>query len=309
MTQSEINKPIIEENSSNYHTVNMIQFIPILGKSEKYNINTSNKFHKSKKDKKLGLSIKNTLNNNNETIKVKQNTTSLIHNPNHKIKNINNINNTNNINNNISIIQDSILSTLKTNNKNNISVSKKDFSSIVENEVKSQKDPVIAFFNRNFYSCEVPVPKKIVDNQKILDYYIKDKEKKEKYKQLLKLKHYSNNKMKLRNMNNLKQNQYKKNNIKQSLMLNDFRLYNRIHQVVRFWNKFINYACPIFQVQKFSLNNNISSSMDKSCLKEKNIKLPKLYTNSSKVFKNGLIKEHKFLRRYKSTDENKDFKY
>ena len=303
MTQSEINNPILEENSSNYHTINLIKFIPILEKSENYKIITSNKFHKSKKDKKLGLSIKSTLNNSNDKIKIKQNTTSIIHGLEHNNKNINNSNNINNI----SIIQNSTLPTSKKDNKNNSPKSKEDFSSIVELKIKSQKDPVIAFFNRNFYSCEVPVPKKIIDNQKILDYYIKDKEKKEKYKQLLKLNHYSNNKMKLRNINNVKQNSYKKNDIKQSLMLNDFRLYNRIHQVVRFWNKFINYACPIFQVQKFSLNNNINSSMDKSYLKEKNIKLPKLYTNSSKVFKTGLIKEHKFLRRYKSTDESKDF--
>ena len=37
-------------------------------------------------------------------------------------------------------------------------------------------------------------------------------------------------------------------------LLNDFHMYDKIHKVVRFWSKFINYACPIFQVQKLQLN-------------------------------------------------------
>ena len=297
MIQNELNKIIKEQNASTkYHTINLENLIPKLEKSQK---NTNNKFYVNKKVKKIGLSKKTTL--NNEKIRIKQNTTSLIHNPN------------NNYITNISIIKDSNLSNSKIKDKNNNKPLKKnDFSSIIEIKVKTQKDPVIAFFNRNFYSCEVPISKKILDNQKILDYYIKDKENKEKYKQLLKARrYYSINKNNIRIVE-FKKNSYKRNDIKQSLMLNDFRLYNRIHQVVRFWNKFINYACPIFQLQKFSLNsqkykienNNISSSMDKSnksYFNDKNIKLPKLYTNSSKFFKYGENNENKFLRRNKST--------
>ena len=305
MIQNELNNKISEENiSTNNHTINLLKLIPKLEKNQRYICNTN------KVNKKIGLSKKNTL--INEKIKIKQNTTSLIHIPNQTTKYLNNI----------SIIKDSSPLNSKRNNKlankkDNPS-DKNDFSSLVECKVKSHKDPVIAFFNRNFYSCEVPTSKKILENQKILDYYIKDKETKEKYKQLLKAKHSSLNNKNKKTLN-LKQNSYKKNDIKQSLMLNDFRLYNRIHQVVRFWNKFINYACPIFQVQKFSLNsqkyknenNNISSSMDnfnKSCFQDKNIKLPKLYTNSSKIFKNSEIKENKFYRRNKSTVDIKIFK-
>ena len=157
-------------------------------------------------------------------MKIKQNTTSLIHNSNIRYLN------------NISLIKDSTLPSKKENNispiKKSSPAKQNEFTSIDEFKAKSHKDPVIAFFNRNFYSCEVPVSKKIIDHQKILDYYLKDKENKEKFKQLLRLKKGSTpNKSKSLN---LKQNSYKKYDIKQSLLLNDFRLYNRIHQVVIF---------------------------------------------------------------------------
>lgn len=299
MTKSELN------NSTNFHTINLIQSIPKIEQNKKF---TNSKFNSIKVDKKVGLSKKNSINKNDKNI-VKQNTTSLIYSPNIRFLN------------NISIIKDSTTPTSKENNitPKKDSPIKKEISLIDENKAKSHKDPVIAFFNRNFYSCEVPVSKKIVDNQKILDYYLKEKENKEKLKQLLRInKSSSNNKYKIRNLN-LKQNSYKKYDIKNSLMLKDFRVYNRIHQVVRFWSKFINYACPIFQVQKFTLNsqkykddnNNISSLMDslnKSCFYDKNIKLPKLYTNSSKIFKTGEIKDNKFFRRNKSTINYNSFK-
>ena len=181
-----------------------------------------------------------------------------------------------------------------------------------ENKVKMKpyKDPVIAFFNRDFYCCEVPISKKIVDNQKILNYYLKDKENKEKYKQLLKLKKMSFDNRHINKSPDLRNE--KKYDIKQSLMLNDFRLYNRIHKVVRFWNKFINYACPIFQVQKFTINsqkfhkneNGINSSMDNL---NNNIRLPKLYTNSSRIFNSRLIHKNKFLKKSNSTIDSRTF--
>ena len=307
MTQNELNsKTTLNNASTDFHTINLLEYIPKFEKNQKF---TNNKYNSIKVDKKLKIST-NISNNKPEKINIKQNTASLIYSPNIRYLN------------NISLIKDS---SLASSNENNISTKKKggpakknEFTSIDEFKAKSHKDPVIAFFNRNFYSCEIPVSKKILDNQKILDYYLKDKENKEKFKQLLKFnKISSSNKSKSLN---LKQNSYKKYDIKQSLMLNDFRLYNRIHQVVRFWGKFINYACPIFQVQKFSLNsqkykdeNNNSNifnfSMDnKSYCHDKIGKLPKLYTNSSKTFKIGEIKENKFFRRNRSTINSESFK-
>ena len=301
MTQNELNNKTLQDNAStNFHTINLLKLIPKMEQNKKF---TNIKFNSIKVDKKVGLSKKNSLNKNTKN-NIKQNTASLIYSPNIRYQN------------NISIVKDSTTPNSKENNfshNKNINPSiKKEICLLDESQAKTQKDPVIAFFNRNFYCCEVPVSKKIVDNQKILDYYLKDKENKEKFKQILRInKSSSNNKYKVGNLN-LKQNSYKKYDIKNSLMLNDFRVYNRIHQVVRFWSKFINYACPIFQVQKFTLNsqkykdenNNYSFSMDnfnKSCFYDKNIKLPKLYTNSSKIFKNGEIKDNKFFRKNKST--------
>ena len=310
MNQKELNSKNITmgKDSTNFHIINLLTLFPKLNQKT-----TLNKFQTSKVDKKIGLSKKNSLNknNNSEKIKIKQNTTSLIHSPNYKFLN------------NISTIKDCPAPDTNTKkrspNKNNNKMQvKNNLNSIEEFKGNIHKDPVIAFFNRNFYCCEVPVSKKISDNQKILDYYLKDKETKEKYKQLLRLKKFEANfKNRARNIN-LKQNSYKKKDIKQSLMLDDFRLYNRIHKVVRFWNRFINYACPIFQVQKFALNSqklkndknlNMSHSVEilNKSFQGKNTKLPKLYTNSSKVFKMGEIKENKFLRRSQSTLDINDF--
>ena len=101
MIQNELNKIIREQNASTkYHTINLENLIPKLEKSQK---NTNNKFYVNKKVKKIGLSKKTTL--NNEKIRIKQNTTSLIHNPN------------NNYITNISIIKDSNLSNSKIKDK------------------------------------------------------------------------------------------------------------------------------------------------------------------------------------------------
>lgn len=179
---------------------------------------------------------------------------------------------------------------------------------------KPKKDEVQSYFNRNFYSCEVPVPKKVIENQKILDYYIKNNEIKEKYKQLLKInrnKIINERKIKsTKNINSKKiiknyivKNKIKtKNNIKKSLMLNDFQIYDKIHRVVRFWGKFIDYTYPLFKVEKFKLNgakyrnksdnsNNKKeeNEHDKNKTKNTYIKLPNLYTNSSKIFKRSEI--------------------
>lgn len=158
-----------------------------------------------------------------------------------------------------------------------------------ENDKNIYSDRIFAFFNRNFYECELPTSKKIELNQNILNYYIQEKEQKEKFRRL-KYEELMSRKNKFFSKKNFKPVLEKKYDIKKSLRLNDFRIYNKIHKVMRFWGKLANYACPIFQVQKFSLSsqkykeNKIKFSLEnlnKSDLAEKNIKLPVLYTNSS----------------------------
>ena len=272
------------------------------------NINKSlNIYKKIYRNQKLTNNIFKNLSQNNiykNKISIKQNTTSLIHNYNNNNNNIYTIKNYNSSASNTYDI-----------------LNKRKNNSVDENKtkIKLHKDPVISFFNRDFYCCEIPIPKKLADKQKILDYYLKDKENKEKYKQLLKEKKYGNYNNRIKNRS-LDKNS-KKYDIKDSLLLNDFRIYNRIHQVIRFWSKFLNYACPIFQVQKFTINSqkyhkneggNIGSSsvdnLNRSCFNDKNIKLPKLYTNSSKIFNNWKISGNKFLRRNRSTLDSNNLK-
>ena len=180
-----------------------------------------------------------------------------------------------------------------------------------ENNKILNNDRIYAYFNRDFYECEVPKSKKIEENQDILNYYINEKERKEKYKRLnyekLILK-----KNKILNKLNKKKYQpmlLKKYDIKNSLRLNDFSIYDKIHKVVRFWGKFANYACPIFQVQRFSLSNQkynenkIKFSQDnliKNDLSDKNLKLPILYTNSSNTINRSNIRKHINLFKNKS---------
>ena len=307
MTHTELNNKITTTNAStNFHTVNLSKLVTNLeDKNQKY---INDKFANSTNEPKNHIPKKTSTNNN----KLKINTTFLIPNANNRHLN------------NISIIKDvggsavNIKPNVKPTTPKKIKpLLKRNLSLVEDLKTKSHKDPVIAFFNRNFYSCEVPVPKKISDSQKILDYYLKDKETKEKYKLLLRLNKYSSNsKYRMKSLN-LKKNTFKRNDIKKSLMLDNFKIYNRIHQIVRFWSKFINYACPIFQVQKFTLNsqkykndnnnndeNGFYDYFNKNNSQNKIIKLPKLYTNSSKVFKIGEIKQKKFLRRNRSLDYN-----
>ena len=110
-------------------------------------------------------------------------------------------------------------------------------------------------------------------------------------------------------------NSQTKRDIKQSLILNDFTIYHKIHKVVRFWGKFANYACPIFQVQKFSLSSkkykeekldfSLDNNFEKSDSNQKNnngknIRLPILYTNSTKTIEKMGNKKYKFLSKNRS---------
>ena len=195
-------------------------------------------------------------------------------------------------------------------NINSIQTNFRNYNSDENNKILNN-DRIYAYFNRDFYECEVPKSKKIEENQDILNYYIREKEQKEKYKRLnyekLILK-----KNKILNKLNKKKYQpmlLKKYDIKNSLRLNDFSIYDKIHKVVRFWGKFANYACPIFQVQRFSLSNQkynenkikfSQENLNKSDLNDKNIKLPILYTNSSNTINRSNIRKHFNLFKNKS---------
>ena len=175
------------------------------------------------------------------------------------------------------------------------------------------KDRVFAFFNRNFYECDIPISKKTELNQKILNYFLQDKEHKEKMRRL-RLEEIMTKKNRYNTLKNIFNSQTKRD-IKQSLILNDFTIYHKIHKVVRFWGKFANYACPIFQVQKFSLSSKkykeekLDFSLDNNFEKsysnqknnnDKNIRLPILYTNSSKTIEKMGNKKYKFLSKNRS---------
>jgi len=178
------------------------------------------------------------------------------------------------------------------------------------NKKNLNNDRIYAFFNRNFYENEVQVSKKTELNQKILNYYLKDKEHKEKLQrqkleELMKKKNrFRAHKLKLRILTD------KKNDLKNSLILDDFTLYNKIQRIVRFWGKFTNYACPIFQVQKFSLEsqkyneNKMKFSLDNINQSDPNEKklsrLPVLYTNSTRTINKLSDKKFKLLGKNKS---------
>ena len=195
-------------------------------------------------------------------------------------------------------------------NINSIQTNFRNYNSDENNKILNN-DRIYAYFNRDFYECEVPKSKKIEENQDILNYYIREKEQKEKYKRLnyekLILK-----KNKILNKLNKKKYQpmlLKKYDIKNSLRLNDFSIYDKIHKVVRFWGKFANYACPIFQVQRFSLSNQkynenkikfSQDNLNKNDLSDKNLKLPILYTNSSNTINRSNIRKHFNLFKNKS---------
>ena len=287
MTQSEIKcKDFGTGGLGKFNTLNLPSYIQRGSKMKHKN----NKLNTTKSSKDLSSSImiikkisKNSCNRNNKSISIDKDSTTSMYDSNN-------------------------------NSKKKDSYTKNKHSKIINLKARVVKDPVIAFFNRNFYCCEIPVPKKITDNQKILDYYLKDKKEKKNYLQKYN-KYMALNKNRSKSYN-LNQNSYKKSDIKDSLMLDNFKIYNRIHQVVRFWSKLINYACPIFQVQKINLSSlkykkqkkddnsiNYEEPCNKSSSQEKISKLPRLYTNSSKVFLSGLKKD-KFLRKNNSLGFN-----
>ena len=217
--------------------------------------------------------------------------------------------------------ENSIKESLSTKNNKKININdvqmintKKNYLSInntQKNKKNLHKDRVFAFFNRNFYESDIPVSKKTELNQKILNYFLQDKEHKEKMRRL-RLEEIMTKKNRYNTLKNIFNSQTKRD-IKQSLILNDFTIYHKIHKVVRFWGKFANYACPIFQVQKFSLSSkkykeekldfsldNNFNSLNQKKNNQKNTRLPILYTNSTKTIEKLGNKKYKFLSKNRS---------
>ena len=144
-------------------------------------------------------------------------------------------------------------SQIKNDNKNNFSFINNNNNKNKNSEKNHYKDNVYNYFRRNFYENDVQIPKKIQLNRQILSYFLQDRKNEEKSR-LLKLEKTNSNKYRFNSEKNIFLNENKKD-IKESLILDDFRIYNRIHKVLRFWGKLTNFACPLFQVQKFSLNS------------------------------------------------------
>ena len=79
--------------------------------------------------------------------------------------------------------------------------------------------------------------------------------------------------------------------IENSLYGNNTKIYDKINRVVRFWGNLCNYVYPIIKSEKFKkekkiIENNKINLLEKNNLIlnkiNQNIKLPKLFTNSSK---------------------------
>ena len=199
---------------------------------------------------------------------------------------------------------------LITHDKKSISLTSKNINKTCDqnNYRELIKDPVFAYFNRNFYENDIPISKKIELNQKVLNYYLQDKEKKEKY-QRLKFENIMSKKNRFINLNDIL-NIEKKSDIKKSLILDDYSIYNKIHKILRFWGKFSNYACPIFQVQKSSLDREkpkkdklnflFENDFLQKNFSEKQYRLPVLYTNSTRTINKFGNKKYKFMNKNKS---------
>ena len=70
----------------------------------------------------------------------------------------------------------------------------------------------------------------------------------------------------------------KRSKLNKSLILNNMNIYNHLVKVCRFWGSFSNYVYPIIIHDKYKIKNNKKNN------KNNDIKLPQLYTNSSKKF-------------------------
>ena len=160
-----------------------------------------------------------------------------------------------------------------------ISLKKKEFNQMFSNKKEKQKNDVIENIMLNkYYWCELP--NKIKEtNPVILDEY----EKTKKYNPKL---------------------------IENSLFGKNTRVYDKINQIVRFWGNLCNYVYPIIKSEKFKIDKLIIVNKKISFIEQdnlilnkhnRNIKLPKLFTNSSN--KNIVFINPNKIKRSKSVME------
>ena len=71
----------------------------------------------------------------------------------------------------------------------------------------------------------------------------------------------------------------KRSKLNKSLILNNMNIYNHLVKVCRFWGCFSNYVYPIIIHDKYKIKKKKNNNNENN-----NIKLPQLYTNSSKKF-------------------------
>ncbi len=98
--------------------------------------------------------------------------------------------------------------------------------------------------------------------------------------------------------------------IENSLYGNNTKVYDKINQIVRFWGNLCNYVYPIIKTEKFKEEKKRIKNKNENLLQKnnlilnnnyQNVKLPKLFTNSSN--KNFLSKNPIKIKRTKSVLE------
>ena len=146
------------------------------------------------------------------------------------------------------------------------------------NKEKRKNDVIENMMLKKYYWCELP--NKIKEtNPVILEEYEQNKKKNPKL-------------------------------IENSLFGNNTKVYDKINQIVRFWGNLCNYVYPIIKTEKFKEEKKRIKNKNENLLQKnnlilnnnyQNVKLPKLFTNSSN--KNFLSKNPIKIKRTKSVLE------
>ena len=163
----------------------------------------------------------------------------------------------------------------KSNLENSLNINEIDLSKIILNEQKSFNKKLL--LNNKMLSslklCNPIIYKKKQKQNKsfsVLDNILSNKF----YNSEIPMKKgMKQNNLFLENLKN------KKSKLNKSLILNNMNIYNHLVKVCRFWGCFSNYVYPIIIHDKYKIKKNKINN------KNNDIKLPQLYTNSSKKFK------------------------
>ena len=163
----------------------------------------------------------------------------------------------------------------KSNLENSLNINEIDLSKIILNEQKSFNKKLL--LNNKMLSslklCNPIIYKKKQKQNKsfsVLDNILSNKF----YNSEIPMKKgMKQNNLFLENLKN------KKSKLNKSLILNNMNIYNHLVKVCRFWGSFSNYVYPIIIHDKYKIKKNKINN------KNNDIKLPQLYTNSSKKFK------------------------